>query len=116
MFVEQQDRGTVTFQRAQDCFNRGAEGLIGRRGSVEMIGKMKERLLMARRIGERKFRLLSFRDVFNYTDKIVKPAIGLADSADGLIDPDCGSVFADEAFLGGVLISRMVSFRKVSCV
>src|SRR4029077_2431694 len=63
-----------------------------------------ERLLMTRRIGERQFRLLSFRDVFNYTDKIVRPAIGLADSADGLVDPDCGSVFADEAFLGGVLI------------
>src|ERR1700757_2576496 len=104
LLVEQQDRGTVTFQSAQDCFNRGAEGLVGRGGSVEMIGKMKERLLMAGRIGERQFRLLSFRDVFNHTDKISKPAIGLADSADGLIDPDCGPVFANKAFFGGVLI------------
>ncbi len=65
---------------------------------------MKERLLMAGRIGEGQFRLLSLRDVFNHTDKIAKLVIGFADSADGLIDPDCGPIFADKTFLGGVLI------------
>src|SRR6516164_1692493 len=69
-----------------------------------MVNKTKEGLLMARRGGQRPFRLLALGNVFNHTNKIVKPVIGLADSADGLIYPDRGAVFADQAFVGGILI------------
>ena len=71
---------------------------------MEVIGEMKQGLLMPRGIGESQFGLLAFRNIFNHTDKVIETFIRIANRANGLIDPDWRAVFADQALFGGVLI------------